>query len=292
MEQYPRDLQTARPGVGDQLSIATPELVAIEFPLAGLGSRFVAVLLDYLLQAAVVIILTIVFLVLLSGLSRGGGGAASSSSGSLSTKWTIAIVIAIPFLLEWAYFALFEAFWHGQTPGKRIMKIRVIQQTGRPVSLFESLARNLVRIIDMLPTAYAIGVICMFITKRQQRLGDLIAGTLVVHERPLEAPLESIGSSRTFTSGVFQPTVAAPPPRVSQLPTDAVARLTIADLQTLEHYLARRLDVPMETRAMLAARISQNIAQKMNYAIPDGMHQEAFLEEAAYALRSLPQVRR
>ena len=291
MEQYPRDLQTGRPAVGDQLSIATPELVAIEFPLAGLGSRFVAVLLDYLLQAAVVIILLIVFALLLSGVSSGGGGG-SSNGGNLSTKWTIAIIIAIPFLLEWAYFALFEAFWHGQTPGKRIMKIRVIQQTGRPVSLFESLGRNLVRIIDMLPTAYAIGVICMFITKRQQRLGDLIAGTLVVHERPLEAPLESIGSSRTFTSGVFQPATVAPPPRVSQLPTDAVARLTMADLQTLEHYLARRLDVPMETRATLAARISQNIAQKMNYAVPEGMNQEAFLEEAAYALRSLPQVRR
>jgi uncharacterized RDD family membrane protein YckC len=269
MEQYPRDLQTARPAVGDQLSIATPELVAIEFPLAGLGSRFVAVLLDYLLQGAAVIILLIIFALLISG-AAGGGGGSSNTGGNLSTKWTIAIMIAIPFLLEWAYFALFEAFWHGQTPGKRIMKIRVIQQTGRPVSLFESLGRNLVRMIDMLPAAYAIGVICMFVTKRQQRLGDLIAGTLVVHERPLEAPLESIGSSRTFTSAVFQPTAVAPPPRVSQLPTDAVARLTMADLQTLEHYLARRLDVPMETRATLAARISQNISQKMNYAIQPG----------------------
>jgi uncharacterized RDD family membrane protein YckC len=291
MEQYPRDSQIAQPGIGDQLSIATPELVAIEFPLAGIGSRFVAVLLDYLLQAAAVIILTIIFALLLSGTS-GGGGARSAAADNLSTKWAIAIVIAIPFLLEWAYFALFEAFWHGQTPGKRIMKIRVIQQTGRPVSLFESLGRNLVRIVDWLPSFYVIGVISMFVTKRQQRLGDLIAGTLVVHERPLEAPLESIGSSRTFTSAVFQPAAAAPPPRVSQLPTDAVARLTMADLQTLEHYLSRRLDVPMETRAMLAARISQNISQKMNYAIPAGMNQEAFLEEAAYALRSLPQVRR
>jgi uncharacterized RDD family membrane protein YckC len=291
MEQYPRDSQIAQPGIGDQLSIATPELVAIEFPLAGIGSRFVAVLLDYLLQAAAVIILTIIFALLLSGTS-GGGGARSAAADNLSTKWAIAIVIAIPFLLEWAYFALFEAFWHGQTPGKRIMKIRVIQQTGRPVSLFESLGRNLVRIVDWLPSFYVIGVISMFVTKRQQRLGDLIAGTLVVHERPLEAPLESIGSSRTFTSAVFQPSAVAPPPRVSQLPTDAVARLTMADLQTLEHYLSRRLDVPMETRAMLAARISQNISQKMNCAVPDGMNQEAFLEEAAYALRSLPQVRR
>lgn len=291
MELYPQDFQTARPAVGDQLSIATPELVAIEFPLAGLGSRFVAVLLDFLIWFIAGLFLLFIFAIFFAGASSHTTGTAADSS-SWAFKFGEAIVIAIPFLVLWGYFTLFEAFWHGQTPGKRIMKIRVIQQTGRAVSLFESLGRNLVRVVDMLPTAYAIGVISMFITKRQQRLGDLIAGTLVVHERPLEAPLESIGSSRTFTSGVFQAAATPPPPRVSQLPTDAVARLTMADLQTLEHYLARRLDVPMETRATLAARISQNIAQKMNYAIPDGMSQEAFLEEAAYALRSLPQVRR
>lgn len=291
MELYPQDFQTARPAVGDQLSIATPELVAIEFPLAGLGSRFVAVLLDFLIWFIAGLFLLFIFAIFFAGASSHTTGTAADSS-SWAFKFGEAIVIAIPFLVLWGYFTLFEAFWHGQTPGKRIMKIRVIQQTGRPVSVFESMGRNLVRFVDWLPAFYVVGVICMFATKRQQRLGDLIAGTLVVHERPLEAPLESIGSSRTFTSGVFQAAATPPPPRVSQLPTDAVARLTMADLQTLEHYLARRLDVPMETRATLAARISQNIAQKMNYAIPDGMSQEAFLEEAAYALRSLPQVRR
>jgi len=277
----------ARPSPGDQLSIATPELVAIEFPLAGLGSRFVAILLDYLLQALTVFFLILVLVVLLPG--EAGRNVAQAGNG-LSTKWTIAILIAVPFLLLWGYFTLFEAFWRGQTPGKRIMKIRVIQQTGRPISLFESMGRNLLRFVDWLPAFYFIGVISLFVTRRQQRLGDLISGTLVVHERPLETPLDSIGLSRTFTLAAMSPGVV-PAPRESRLPADAVARLTMADLQALEHYLARRLDVPVATRQALANKIAQSIAMKMNYSIPPEMKQETFLEEAAYALRSTPNLR-
>jgi uncharacterized RDD family membrane protein YckC len=272
---------------GDQLNVATPELVAIEFPLAGLGSRFVAILLDYLLQALTVIFFILILVVLLPG---SAGDNVAHAGGNLSEKWTIAILIAIPFLLVWGYFTLFEAFWRGQTPGKRIMKIRVIQQTGRPISLFESMGRNLLRFVDWLPAFYFIGVISLFVTRRQQRLGDLISGTLVVHERPLETPLESIGSSRTFTLAAMSPGVA-PAPRESKLPADAVARLTMADLQALEQYLARRLDVPTATREILANKIAQSITVKMNYSIPPGMKQETFLEEAAYALRSIPNLR-
>ncbi len=278
----------ASPASGDQLSIATPELVAIEFPLAGLGSRFVAILLDYLLQGVTVFLLILIFVVFFSGVATPAIGNAGSN---LPEKWGIAIAIAIPFLLEWGYFTLFEAFWRGQTPGKRIMRIRVIQQTGRPVSLFESMGRNLLRAVDWLPAMYLVGVISMFATRRQQRLGDLIAGTLVVHERPLETPLESIGGSRTFTSAVFKP-APPPPPRENKLPADAVAMLTLADLQALESYLARRLDFPVETRTLLAGRMAENIARKMNFAIPAGMSQETFLEEAAFALRSIPHLKR
>jgi uncharacterized RDD family membrane protein YckC len=277
----------ARPSPGDQLNIATPELVAIEFPLAGLGSRFVAILLDYLLQGLTVSFLILVLVVLLPG--QAGSNLAQSGDG-VSTKWTIAIMIAIPFLLVWGYFTLFEAFWRGQTPGKRIMKIRVIQQTGRPISLFESMGRNLLRFVDWLPAFYCIGVISLFVTRRQQRLGDLIAGSLVVHERPSETPLESIGSSRTFTLAAMTPGVVATP-RESKLPADAVARLTMADLQALEQYLARRLDVPPAAREALANKIAQSIAVKMNLSMPPGMKQETFLEETAYALRSLPNLR-
>ncbi|HEV2619002.1 MAG TPA: RDD family protein, partial [Acidobacteriaceae bacterium] len=212
---------------GHQLSIHTPELVSIEFPLAGLGSRFVAILLDYLLQGVLVLLSILIFFVFLSGVTSHIAGTVSDSQ---SAKWGIAIVIAIPFLLQWGYFTLFEAFWRGQTPGKRVMRIRVIQQTGRQVSLIESMGRNLVRVVDWLPAFYIVGVISLFVTRRQQRLGDLIAGTLVVHERQLETPLESIGLSRTFTASVLKPTAPAPP-RESKLPADKVARLTLADLQ-------------------------------------------------------------
>ena len=163
---------------GDQLSIDTPELVALEFPLAGIGSRFIAILIDSLLQAAIVLALIFGAMLFLPSLLK---------FEAASAKWFIAIVILVPFLLQWGYFALFEAFWNGQTPGKRVAKIRVIQQSGRAITLFESLARNLVRIIDFLPTSYIVGVISIFVTSRHQRLGDLVAGTLVVHEGQLSA---------------------------------------------------------------------------------------------------------
>jgi hypothetical protein len=191
----------------------------------------------------------------------------------------------------WGYFTLFEAYWHGQTPGKRIMRIRVIQQTGRPVSLLESMGRNLLRFVDWFPGLYVIGVISMFVTRRQQRLGDLVAGTLVIHDRELEKPLESIGVSRTFTTDIFQP-AAAPVPRAGRIPADAVSTLTLADLQALESYMARRLDVPMEVREQLAAQLAGNVSRKMNVTVPADMNQEMFLEEVAFMLRSMQHIKR
>ena len=99
------------------------------------------------------------------------------------------------FLLVWGYFSLFEAFWRGQTPGKRAMKLRVIKDAGRQITLFESLARNLLRIVDYFPGLYLTGVITMLCNKRSKRLGDLAAGTLVVHERGDEQPLLYTGLS-------------------------------------------------------------------------------------------------
>ena len=285
----PSSLDTTDSFSRDQLSIRTPELVAIEFPLAGIGSRFVALLIDYLIQGAAAFILILIFVLFVSA-TAGSRPVHSSIAGSPNSgKWAIAIAIAIPFLFQWGYFTLFEAFWRGQTPGKRIMRIRIIQQTGRPVGVFESLGRNLTRIIDMLPTFYIIGVIVMFLTRRQQRLGDLVAGTLVVHERDIEAPLESMGGSRTFTAPSFTP--AATPPRESKLPADAIALLTLADLQTIESYLNRRLDVPIETRARLADKLAENISRKMNLEIPSAMSKETFLEETAFTLRSMQHLR-
>ena len=154
----------------DQLNIDTPELVSIEMPLAGIGSRFIALLVDYLIWGAGFTVLVLLLSVILPSMvvfSR------------ISAQWTVALVVLFFFLVNWGYFTLFEAFWNGRTPGKRIARIRVIQSSGRAISLFESMARNLVRYIDQIPGVYVVGVITMFVTRQHQRLGDLAAGTLV-----------------------------------------------------------------------------------------------------------------
>src|SRR6202453_4051205 len=121
-------------------------------------------------------------------------------------KWFEAAIIFINFCLIWGYFALFEAYWHGQTPGKRAMKLRVIKDSGRQITLFEALARNLLRVVDYLPSLYLVGVITMLCNKRNQRLGDLAAGTIVVHER-LDGPSllyqqgKSLGARGGFPAG-------------------------------------------------------------------------------------------
>ena len=108
---------------------------------------------------------------------------------SSAPKWFSAILIVILFLVVSGYFAFFEWIWSGQTPGKRWLKLRVIREDGRPVTFWESTVRNLLRSVDMMPAPfYSIGLISVFSSGRDQRVGDLIAGTVVVRERAAEAP--------------------------------------------------------------------------------------------------------
>lgn len=271
----------------DQLSIDTPELVSIYMPLAGIGSRFIAIFIDYLLWAAVGIVLTVIAAIVLPGLSV---------FGHISFNWAAGIYILILFLIQWGYFTLFEAFNNGRTPGKHVAKIRVIHRSGRAISFVESLARNLVRVVDYLPGLYAVGLLSIFLTRQNQRLGDLVAGTLVVRDRPIETPhWGELGSrelgSRTITAPAFEASSAsqlrtAPHLRVV-LPAPQVARLSAADLAVLEGFFARRLDMALETRAALAERIATAIRAKSGLVLPDDTAVETFLEAVAHQLREL-----
>ena len=127
-------------------------------------------------------------------------------------SWGVGIFLLIVFLLFWGYFALFEAFGNGRTLGKRVAKIRVIHQSGRGINFVEALARNLVRFIDYLPGFYGVGVVAMFMSRRSQRLGDMVAGTLVVREREVEAPMWGESTSRTLTAAALAPQSPIPPP--------------------------------------------------------------------------------
>ncbi len=263
----------------DQINIDTPELVSIEMPLAGIGSRFIALLVDYLIWLAGALALFLIGLIVLP---------AVGAFSWLSYQWTVAIVVFLVFLVNWGYFTLFEAYWNGRTPGKRVAKIRVIQRSGRAIGLFESMARNLVRYVDQIPLFYAVGAISMFATRQHQRLGDLAAGTLVVRDRDPESPLWGEAGSRTFTAQAFTPSAPAPEPHTAvTLPTAGIARLAASDLEVLEGFFSRRLDMSMPTRQALAARIAAAIQAKSGLETLAGVSVETFLEATARQLRDL-----
>ncbi|HZB89533.1 MAG TPA: RDD family protein [Terracidiphilus sp.] len=268
----------------DQLDIDTPELVAIQMPLAGIGSRFIAVLLDSLIWAAGLLVLSLLLWAFAPALRV---------FSNLSYQWTVALFTFAIFLLNWGYFTLFEAFNNGRTPGKSIARIRVIQRSGRAIGLFESMARNFIRYIDLIPSCYAVGVIAIFVTRQHQRLGDLAAGTLVVRDREAETPLWGETGTRTFTAPTFTQTLSRiPEPHLSvSLPATGIARLTATDLEVLESFFARRLDLPLDTRHALAQRIAAAIQAKSGIEHPPGASIETFLEAVARDLRDLARMR-
>jgi uncharacterized RDD family membrane protein YckC len=284
-EPTPREL-SPRKLSHDQLTIDTPELVSIRFPVAGLGSRFLAIFADTVIQLIAYIILILIFALIGNSAAKATGDVGFSQNGE---KWFIAGLIVFHFLLFWGYFALFETFWNGQTPGKKLFKIRVIQQSGRQISFFEALTRNLLRIIDLLPGFYLIGVITMLCNRQHQRLGDLAAGTLVIHERSSEEPLWGGRGPRTITAAVFTPPVQETSFQQSEdltLPADAVARLTAEDLSVIDRFFSRILDMDLDTRARIAERLATQMSDKMGLPLTPETKPERFLESIARQMRA------
>src|SRR5262249_1027168 len=148
------------------LSIDTPENVAFGYTVAGIGSRFLAALVD------TIIIVTLQIIVLLVS------GFALNRLDLIDAlgAWLAAIFGLIAFLMFWGYYIFFEMLWNGQSPGKRWAGLRVIRVDGTPVTLAESIIRNLVRIIDFLPIGYGLGIVTMFVNDQARRLGDMAAG--------------------------------------------------------------------------------------------------------------------
>ena len=146
----------------DELVIETPERVELHYVLANVGNRFLAAAIDHLIQVG------LAFLVLvIAGAFRSGG--VFSSMG----VWAAALAVLAVFAIYWGYFVVFETLWSGQTPGKRIMRLRVVREDGRPVRFFEVFVRNLLRLaLDFQPfPTYAIGVISIIFSARSKRVG-------------------------------------------------------------------------------------------------------------------------
>ena len=155
----------------EQLTIETPEQVALELPIAGIGSRFLALAVDTLVQ----FFLYLIIFIALVTLATARVVAPAGNWGTIGA----AIAVLLVFAIYWGYFSLFEIFWQGQTPGKRAAGIRVIKDTGRPADVAAVLLRNFLRVIDFLPAMYAAGLICMALNRHSRRIGGLVSCTVV-----------------------------------------------------------------------------------------------------------------
>ncbi len=244
----------------DNLVIETPEQIPLEFPLAGIGSRFLALALDTALQ-------------MIGWAILGGSVYAAGLRGlhkPLRGVWAAALAALLLFLLQSGYFAIFEAIWNGQTPGKRLMNLRVIEESGRPITVYEAVARNLLRIIDSIPVLYGVAIISALLSAKSKRLGDYVAGTVVVHEK---APVLDGGlrwESPTPSGGArFD-----------------VLRLTPGEFQLVEAFLLRRKELAGDVRRDAARKIVQRISGRLDLTAQDAQEPEKLLEALALAYRA------
>ncbi len=250
-------------------SFDTPESVAVSLPIAGIGTRFLATLLDTFF----ITILVIAFIILdVVGQSIGGGaGHALSAFGIIGA-----------FVIIFGYYIFFEILWNGQTPGKRRNRIRVIQKNGYPVTAVGVIVRNIVRLVDFLPTLYAIGIVTMFIDRRARRLGDLLAGTLVVKEQRggTLADLTYGGAAATHPSSY-----EALQPNESSIPSthhpSSGSLLSAQDESLIRDFFVRQPTLPIESSETLANQIANSVSAHL------GERRPLFEPAASYLLKVL-----
>jgi uncharacterized RDD family membrane protein YckC len=240
----------------DKHTIETPEQLRLDFAVAGIGSRFLALVIDTLIQIAVLIGSLIVI---------GIVGARWQPS-----VWVIAFASAGFFLLFYGYFAFFEILWNGQTPGKRAIGIRVVKDSGRPLTAAESIGRNLLRTVDQLPAFYAVGMASALLTSGNKRLGDLVVGSLVVRESSLAAVKPIWQATRTGNDAVLGGNA-----------------LSVEDLALIDAFLNRRDELDPEVRSRMAWQILSQLSLKLHLPPPvPGSSTESMLESLAWERRS------
>ncbi|MDJ0756840.1 MAG: RDD family protein [Ardenticatenaceae bacterium] len=230
------------------LNIDTPENVGFDYEIAGIGSRFMAAAIDYLILGITqaIIVLGSIFLIigsietLLEGESPIGG-------------IFIAVIFVVVFAINWGYFIFFEITWNGQTPGKKQIGLRTISLNGLPAGAGSIVIRNLLRTVDFLPISYGVGLVTMFINPQFRRLGDLAAGTVVVFDQT-DINLDQVRRS-TRTRGA--PVIVSE--AVLEMP---LYRLDVRDIGRLEGYLARRDEMVNDLE--VAQHILRGLYEKMD----------------------------
>lgn len=230
-----------------EVFIHTPENIVFTYRLAGLPARILAALVDTaLLGLAVGLLVGVAQLIALAaGVTSGASQFAASAA--------LGIALAIGFLFVFGYFALFEGLWNGQTPGKRLLGIRVVKDRGEAIRLLDAVLRNLLRIADLVPGLYLVAVVSVLMSERNKRLGDLAAGTMVVEVDVPEAPESRERPAARFNSLREDPRLAQ---RVQRT-------LSIDDAELLRDVLARVAQEP-RLRAGVVADLAAHYRDRLD----------------------------
>jgi uncharacterized RDD family membrane protein YckC len=234
-----------------EYSVLTPERVSLQYDIAGIGSRGAAAIVDTVIQFVSVTVLA--FGAFAAGVVGALFGIPNSALGSLM----LGLFALAVFVVMAGYYMVFEILWNGQTPGKRLLGVRVMRENGYPIRPVDSVVRNLVRIVDWLPGMYGVGVLTMLLNKRAKRLGDFASGTIVVREGARGAAAAMI------------PTVS----------TSRGYALSNSDATLVRDFLSRRVTMNTVARSELAQRLASTLASR--YALPVDPDPERFLEELA-----------
>jgi hypothetical protein len=205
--------------------------------------------------------------------------------------------VLVVFILFWGYFAIFEAVWNGQTPGKRAGRLRVIRRTGQPIGASEAMVRNLIRIVDFMPGFYGVGLISMFIDKEARRLGDFAAGTIIIREGE-QTSLQDVRVSNPIPSQYTHPTYSSyqspyttpttPDPlstqqvlglrpiqalstRYDPLPGVSLREVTADDYRLMRELVqrVRRGELAQDRGYNLASQMAQGVAARMGHDFRD-----------------------
>lgn len=243
----------------NKITLQTPESVELEFTLAGIGNRAYALLIDYIALGLTLILFWALWGVFTTQLLNSLTGNDRSIG-----LWLIAIALLINFFVYVGYFVFFEVLWQGQTPGKRYAKIRVIRDDGRRVSIQQATLRSLLRPVDDI---LSIGAFLIILSSNEKRLGDLVAGTIVIQEGYIAPPANFVVSEKAKELANQLPEMA----NLSEILPD--------DFATIREYLQRRSTMDAKAKSELSLQLARQVRKIISLEnLPSGLTADVFLE--------------
>ena len=256
----------------DEVEILTPEHVVLRFQTAGLGSRFAAQILDSLIMYGILVLIFIASAI---------AGVFYSDFFSYSGGIAAALILCIIFFIIFGYHICFEYFWNGQTPGKRVLGLKTVREQGQPLTFLSAVIRNLLRLIDFLPGAYLAGCLFIFFHPKHQRIGDLVAGTIVIYQNPGATEKELKQQAQLLEK--LNRTVAP-------LDLDPLTRrsFTLDDWQLLAVYIRKKSTLTNSEKKNITETIARHLLPKagLNLEERPSVYYEQDLTALYLALRS------